>query len=45
MSNTHTGEEILVTAQGPGAEQLHGFIPNTRICEVMMAAYGWKESP
>ncbi|MBI2497393.1 MAG: alkaline phosphatase, partial [Opitutae bacterium] len=45
MSNTHTGEEILVAAQGPGAELLHGFIPNTRIFEVMMAAYGWKESP
>lgn len=45
MSNTHTGEEILVAAQGPGAEQLHGFIPNTRIFEVMMAAYGWRESP
>ena len=45
MNNTHTGEEVVVTAQGPGAEQLHGFIPNTRIFEVIMAAYGWKESP
>ena len=45
MNNTHTGEEVVVTAQGPGAEQLHGFIPNTRIFEIMMAAYGWTESP
>jgi len=45
MSNTHTGEEIVTTAQGPGAELLHGFIPNTRIFKIMMSAYGWPESP
>lgn len=39
--NSHTGEEILAAGQGPGAEQLHGFIPNTRLFEIMMAAYGW----
>lgn len=41
MENRHTGEEILVAARGPGAERVHGFIPNTRIFEIMMAAYGW----
>jgi alkaline phosphatase len=37
----HTGEEVLAVASGPGAERLHGFIPNTRLFEVMMAALGW----
>jgi alkaline phosphatase len=37
----HTGEEVLAAASGPGAERLRGFIPNTRIFEVMMAALGW----
>lgn len=44
VENSHTGEEILVAGQGPGAERLHGFIPNTRIFDVMMSAYGWPES-
>ena len=39
------GEEIVTLARGPGAERLHGFIPNTEIFRVMMAAYGWSESP
>jgi alkaline phosphatase len=45
VDNGHTGEEILVAAQGPGAERLHGFIPNTRIFHLMMEAYGWPETP
>jgi alkaline phosphatase len=45
MEHSHTGEEILVTAQGPGAERLHGFIPNTKIFDIMMSAYGWETSP
>jgi len=45
VTNSHSGEEILVTAQGPGAERLHGFIPNSHIFNVMMDAYGWKENP
>jgi len=45
VDGSHTGEEILVAAQGPGAERFHGFIPNTDIFRLMMAAYGWKESP
>lgn len=44
VNDTHTGEEILVAAQGPGAERLRGFIPNTRIFEVMMQAFGWREA-
>ncbi len=42
MQNGHTGEEVLVAAQGPGAERVHGFMPNTQIFHVMMNAFGWK---
>lgn len=45
INDSHSGEEILVTAQGPGAERLHGFIPNTQIFNVMMQAYGWPVTP
>jgi alkaline phosphatase len=41
MENSHTGEEVLVAAQGPGAERVHGFMPNTAIFGVMMDAFGW----
>ncbi len=42
IGRSHTGEEVVVAAQGPGAEQVHGFMPNTRLFEIMMNAYGWK---
>jgi len=42
---SHSGEEVVVAAQGPGAELVRGFMPNTRIFQIMMAAYGWKETP
>ncbi len=42
VGHSHTGEEVLATAQGPGADQLKGFIPNTRLFELMLNAYGWK---
>ena len=41
VENSHTGEEVLATAQGPGSEQVNGFFPNTRLFEIMMNAYGW----
>ena len=41
MENGHTGEEVLVAAQGPGAERVHGFLANTELFHIMMAAYGW----
>ena len=44
VDDGHTGEEVLATAQGPGAEQVHGFFPNTKLFQVMMRAYGWTES-
>jgi alkaline phosphatase len=42
VDNSHTGEEVLVSALGPGSERVQGFIPNTRLFEIMMAAYGWR---
>lgn len=44
MNNTHTGEEVLVTAMGPGARRVKGYMPNTQIFHILMAAYGWKET-
>jgi alkaline phosphatase len=43
MDDGHTGEEVVVAAQGPGARRVHGFIGNTDLFRIMMAAYGWKE--
>jgi len=37
----HTGEEVLVAAQGPGAERVRGVLLNTDLFGIMMAAYGW----
>ncbi len=38
----HSGEQVLVAALGPGAERVHGFIYNTDLFHIMMAAYGWE---
>jgi alkaline phosphatase len=42
VGRSHTGEEVVAAATGPGADQIRGFLPNTRLFEVMMRAYGWK---
>jgi alkaline phosphatase len=42
--SAHTREEILAAGRGPGAERLRGFIANTGLFEIMMAAYGWREN-
>jgi alkaline phosphatase len=44
MDNGHTGEEVLVAAQGPGAERVRGYMANTDLFGVMMNAFGWKPS-
>lgn len=41
MENGHTGEEVLVAAQGPGASRVRGYMANTDIFRIMMQAYGW----
>jgi alkaline phosphatase len=45
MDNGHTGEEVLIAAQGPGAERVRGYMANTEIFRVMMDAYGWPAPP
>lgn len=42
VDDSHTGEEVLAAAMGPGAERVHGYIANTYLFQVMMSAYGWK---
>lgn len=42
MDDSHTGEEVLVAAMGPGAERVKGFMPNTAIFNIMMEALGWQ---
>jgi alkaline phosphatase len=41
VDNGHTGEQVLTAAEGPGAERVRGFIDNTDLFRIMMAAYGW----
>ena len=43
MDDGHTGEEVVVAALGPGARRVRGFIANTDLFQIMLAAYGWKE--
>ena len=44
LEDEHTAEEVPVMAIGPGSERVHGFISNTDIFHVLMAAPGWNES-
>jgi alkaline phosphatase len=37
----HTADDVLVAAQGPGAERVRGFLSNTDVFHIMMAAFGW----
>jgi len=43
VDGDHTGEEVLVAAQGPGAERVRGFMPNTEVFRIITAAFGWKQ--
>lgn len=38
----HTGEEVLVAAQGPGSERVTGVLSNTDLFGIMLSAYGWR---
>jgi alkaline phosphatase len=44
VQGSHAGEEVLVAAQGPGAEKVRGFLRNTQLFDIMMDAYGWKKT-
>jgi alkaline phosphatase len=41
----HTGEEVLVAAQGPGAARVRGMLANTDLFDIMMSAYGRQPAP
>lgn len=43
VNDTHTGEEVAVLATGAGAENVRGYFPNTRLFQVMLAAWGWTD--
>lgn len=43
IDDTHTGEEVLVAAQGPGAERVHGYLANTDLFHIMLDAWGWEQ--
>lgn len=43
VEDSHTGEEVIAAAIGPGADQVHGFFPNIRLFDVMLMAMGWKK--
>jgi alkaline phosphatase len=45
VENGHTGEDVLVAAQGPGSQRVRGFMANTDLFRVMMEAYGWPLPP
>ena len=43
LSTHHAGEEVLIAAEGPGSENVHGFMHNTDIFKVFLSAFGWTE--
>jgi alkaline phosphatase len=43
VQDDHSGEEVIAAAVGPGADQVHGFFPNTRLFDIMLKAMGWKK--
>jgi alkaline phosphatase len=43
LGTHHAGEEVLIAAEGPGSEHVHGFMHNTEIFRVLLSAFGWTE--
>jgi alkaline phosphatase len=39
----HTGEDVVLTAVGPGSERVAGFLDNTDVFRVMVEALGLGE--
>jgi alkaline phosphatase len=44
LEDEHTAEEVPVMAIGPGSDRVHGFISNTDVFHILMAAFGWQET-
>jgi alkaline phosphatase len=43
LEDEHTAEEVPVLADGPGSDQIHGFMSNTDVFRVMMASLGFEK--
>ena len=43
LIDTHTAEEVVVAASGPGSERVQGFVSNTKVFDWMMEAFGWRK--
>lgn len=43
VNGHHAGEPVLVAAEGPGAQRVHGFLANTDLFQLMLQAWGWKQ--
>ncbi len=44
LEDQHTAEEVPVVAVGPGSERVKGFMSNTDVFRIMMAAFGWQNA-
>jgi alkaline phosphatase len=43
LVDEHIAEEVPVLAVGPGSDRVQGFVPNTRVFDWTMQAFGWHE--
>src|SRR5262249_56237394 len=39
-ASVHSGEDVILTATGPGSERVHGSMDNTEVFRVMVDALG-----
>ena len=44
IDGRHSGEGVLVSAEGPGASRVRGYMDNTDLFDVMMTALGWSDN-
>jgi alkaline phosphatase len=44
-AGVHSGEDVILTASGPGSEMVRGHMPNTRVFQIMASALGLGETP
>jgi alkaline phosphatase len=42
-AETHSGDDVVLTAMGPGSEMFHGHMPNVRVFKVIATALGLGE--
>ncbi len=43
LEDEHTAEEVPLLGTGPGSERIGGFMSNTDVFHIMMAAFGWEK--